>query len=80
MNCQFLEPVNLGSTTESWAFSKLECGLPTTTELIVNPDYPERNFFIDKTFNYGDIAVLWFLTLFSVGLIASLIFNYFWKK
>ena len=80
MNCVFSEPVNLGSTTESWAFSKLECGNSSTTELIVNPDFPERSFFVEKTFSYGDAVIVFFLTLFLIFLIASAIFNFFWKK
>lgn len=84
MNCQFLEPVNLGTEElPDWEFSQIECENATTTEtheLIVNSEYPEREFFIDKTLSYGDILIIWFLTFFSIGLIASIIFNYFWKK
>lgn len=84
MNCQFLEPVNLG-TEESpdWEFSIVECEEATSTEtykLIVNSEYPERQFFIDKSFSYGDILVVWFLTIFLIFLITQTIFNFFWRR
>jgi hypothetical protein len=79
MVCEFSEPMNLGSTTESWAFSKLECDNPSTTELIINSDYPEREFFVEKTLSYGDALIIFLLTLFLVGIIVKGIFNFFWK-
>ena len=80
MNCVFSEPINLSTTTESWAFSKMVCDNPTTTELIINPDFPERSFFVEKSFSYGDAVVVFFLTLFLIFGITAGVFNFFWKK
>ena len=92
MNCQFSEPVNLEIPPKyDWEFSKIEClelepaGTPPTTteeiyDLVINPDFPERNFFVEKTFSYGDALIVFFLTLFFVFFVAKGVFNFFWKK
>jgi hypothetical protein len=52
----------------------------STTELIINPDYPEREFYVEKTISYGDALIIFFLTLFLIIVIAKGIFNFFWRK
>jgi hypothetical protein len=37
-------------------------------------------FYIEKTFSYGDAVVVFFLTLFLIFGIAIGVFNFFWKK
>lgn len=83
MICEFSEPVNLETDPElpaDWEFSKIECETPETYELIQNETYPERQFFVQKTFTYGEALIIWFLTLFFIYLITKSIFNFFWKK
>ncbi|GAH97061.1 unnamed protein product [marine sediment metagenome] len=94
MNCEFLEPVywnkdlqefvpvvagsvlDLKDTT--WNFTKMVCDEGLTLELIQGPD--DREFFVQKTLTYGEAIIIWFLTLFLVGLTAKIIFDFFWKK
>lgn len=79
MDCQFLEPVELD--TGEWEYSKMSC---TTTgehfEQVINADFPSRNFYIDKSFSYGDAIIIWFLTIAMIFVITKTIFNFFWKK
>lgn len=37
-------------------------------------------FYLDKTINYGDILIVWFLTIFGIFLIFKSAYNFFWKK
>lgn len=89
MTCQFSEPLQVSNggslqtptdKNANFQFSKLVCDNPTTTELITNLDYPEREFFVEKTLTYGDVLIIWFLTLFFIALISKFIFDFFWKK
>ena len=78
ITCGFLVPVDLdplGGT--DYEFSKMTCS--STKELITNSD-TGAEFYIDKTITYGDALLFWFLTIFSIGLIASIIFKFFWRK
>jgi hypothetical protein len=77
MNCEFSDPVNLG--TDSWAYSSMECVLSESEIPIELVSSGDGEFYIDKTLNYGDIITITFLSLF-LGLIilktvSSLVFK-----
>lgn len=94
MECEFLEPIywnkelqefvpvvggnalDLKDTT--WNFTKMICDEGLTLELVQGTD--DREFFVQKTLTYGEAIIIWFLTLFLVGLTAKIIFDFFWKK
>jgi maltodextrin utilization protein YvdJ len=96
MKCIFSEPVVViksgevislvypTGTNQNFQFSKMECEEATTTsdiyELVENQNYQERKFFVEKTFSYGDALIVFFLTLFLIGIVAKGIFNFFWEK
>jgi hypothetical protein len=93
LNCEFSKPFYWDNTNnvfrplegnpihyiqgQNWAYSGITCS--STKELIQNPD-TGAEFYIDKTITYGDALLFWFLTIFSVALIASIIFKFFWRK
>ena len=85
-NCEFNSPINLGSGKQpDYEYSKMTCNLSCqgndeTIELIQNPVYPDRAFFVNKTLTYGDALVLWFITIFLITMIVGIVFNFFWKK
>lgn len=77
-NCQFYDPVNLGSPpTEKpdYEFSKMICS-GTSTELgtstfdktieLIQNDQTGSEFYISKVFNYGDLMITFFLMLLIV--------------
>jgi hypothetical protein len=91
MKCIFSEPVISikngevisfvypTATNQNFEFSKMECE-SDIYELVENQNYQERKFFVEKTFSYGDALIVFFLTLFLIGIVAKGIFNFFWEK
>jgi hypothetical protein len=91
-HCYFSEPVYyrresnallpvIGSNltrSEIWNFSEQVC-FSSTTELISNPTTGGK-FYLDKTLDYGQAIIIWFLTIFSFYLIFKTAYNFFWKK
>jgi len=80
--CVFSAPVDFqgnAPTTkqDAWNFKNFNCS--STKELITNTT-TGAEFYIDKTITYGDALMFWFLTIFSVGLIFSIIFKFFWRQ
>ena len=68
---------------QNWNYSKSVCSVignaSSSKELITNT-ITGAEFYIDKTITYGDALMFWFLTIFSVGLIFSIIFKFFWRQ
>lgn len=78
--CDFDEPVNLGTELlPDWEFSGFDCDLPETFEFILN-ETTEAQFYISRTFNYGDFFVVFFLMVFTLWKIVEIIWNKFIKK
>lgn len=84
MKCYFSNPVDLnlgnGTTTPDFEYSELNCTSTPIYELITNENYPDRQFYVQKTFTYGEAIVIWFLTLFAIFLISKTIYNFLWQK
>lgn len=79
MICDFTEAINLGTVElPDWEYSKISCE-PEINEIITSST-TEANFYIQKTINYGEVIIIWFLTLFTIVLICKIIFNFLWKK
>jgi len=78
LNCIFEIPLQ-EATTGDFEFSQMNCS-SSLFELTQNVASPTKEFYIQKTLNYGDILILWFLTLFSILIITKGIFGFFWKK
>lgn len=82
--CEFINPVNLGTEeAPGWVWENINCEEATTTEmyeLIENPEYPEREFFIEKTLSYGDSLIIFFLTICLIYVIGEKIVGFFWGK
>jgi hypothetical protein len=76
--CTFLEPVDLDvGGGMDFEFSKITCS--STKELISNAT-TGAEFYFDNTITIGDAILFWALSIFSVALIASIIFKFFWRK
>ncbi|GAI47166.1 unnamed protein product, partial [marine sediment metagenome] len=59
MRCILDTPLELNGDFE---FSEIECEtqeLQEIYELIQNPTYPERQFFVQKTLTYGEAIIIW---------------------
>lgn len=82
--CEFKDAVNLGTEENpDWNWSGLVCEKATTTEmweLIQHPENPEKEFYVQKSFSYGDLLLIFFLTLVLFFAIAGKITSYFWQK
>lgn len=83
-NCEFINPINLGNEENpDWNWENIICETASSTEmfeLIEHPEIEGRGFFLEKTFNYGDLFLIFFLTLVLTFWIAFKITDYFWKK
>jgi hypothetical protein len=79
MNCQFSNPVNLGTETNpDWEFSEMTCDEITTkpsTSTYFEIEHPTSsigNFRIDKSYSFGEITqilisgMIFFLLLFYI--------------
>lgn len=78
--CVFSSPVNLGTTElPDWEYSEMLCDDPNIYELIENAT-TEAEFYLEKTFSYGDFFVMFFLTIFVLLAIVKIIWNSFIKK
>lgn len=70
LECQLSEPTNLGSSTEDFEYSKLDCNLGGSFE--IQATNTTSTFFILREFTYADIieitllfaifgAIMWFI-------------------
>jgi len=79
-----LKPFNGGDSGSSWNWGTLNC---TSTDnsfskqftLIQNSE-TGAEFYLDKTLNYGEAMIIWFLVIFGFFMILKLTWNFFWKK
>lgn len=91
-NCEFSEPVywsipdqallpltNGFVSGRNWNFLKQNCSSTDVYTLIENKD-TGASFYVEKTLNYGEAMILWFLTMFSFYLIFKSAYHFFWKK
>lgn len=79
-SCEFSNPVNLGTEElPDWEYSEMLCDDPAVYELIVN-ETTEAEFYLEKTFSYGDFFLMFFLTIFVLFGIVKIIWNNFVKK
>jgi hypothetical protein len=77
--CSFAIPVNLGTEENpDWEYSELICVDPRY-ELVENAS-TGASFYIQKTWTYGDMVLMLFLTLFFVFTITKGVFGFFWHK
>lgn len=77
MNCDFSIPVNLGTGEKpDFEYSKMICDNPDVFELIGN-ETTGAEFYLDKSFSYGDWFLMFFVfVIFLVG-ITKLIWDFF---
>jgi len=75
--CDFDEPVNLGTELlPDWEYSSWDCSLPETFEYILNTE-TEAQFYLSRTFSYGDFFLVFFLMVFTLFGIGKIIFDKF---
>lgn len=80
--CEFSNPVNIGSSTEDFEYQKMTCFSTTTDgtkEEIVNAS-TGASFTIEKTFSYGEVFFIILAMILLSFFVAHGVFNYFWKK
>jgi hypothetical protein len=82
MDCQFNTPVNyLGlppMAEECWNFQYASCANDQFL-LIQNPTTGSE-YYLDKSFSYGDVLVVIFATIFLVLILTTAIFSFFFRK
>jgi hypothetical protein len=90
MDCEFSNPVDFqgnvpSSSTRSWNFKILTCSSTTSTlpvyiSEIISTSTPEKNFYLSKTIDLGQMLIIGFIILFLLfGAVLS-IKNLFFKK
>lgn len=89
-NCVFSLPVRLynGEDFDDYEYSKMTCVSTSTSDIfnasssasLIKNEVTGAEFYLDKTLNYGDAVIIWFLTIFSVYMIFKVVYNFFWKK
>lgn len=78
--CIFSEPVNLGTEeVPDFEYSEMLCDDPAIFELIEN-ETTEAEFYLDKSFSYGDFFLMFFLTMVILFGIVKVVWNKFVKK
>jgi len=66
INCEFLNPINLASSTEDFEFQNFICSTTTTTIPVEISD-GETFFHVYPTFSYAELVIIFFLiTLMSL--------------
>jgi len=79
MNCYLTDSVNLGTEEfPDWEYSEFYCE-PELFEYIKN-ETTEADFYLEKTFSYGDFFVLFFLMAFTLFKIVEVVWNKFVKR
>lgn len=76
-------PLVAGETgVDGWQYSKMTCYSTTTNDVftLIENSTTGAKFYLDKTLNYGDSMILWFLTIFSFIIIFKSAYHFFWKK
>jgi len=80
MNCQFSEPVNLGTeSVPDWEYSTFSCDNPDIYSLVENST-TGASFYVQQTLSYGDSLILWFLILFALACIVKVVFSFFYHQ
>lgn len=77
MNCIFSEPVDLGSG--DYEYSEIDCEVGDIYELMENAT-TGAEFYLEKTFSYGDFFVVFCLMIFVLFEIVKIIWKGFVKK
>jgi len=78
--CQFSIPVNLGTEElPDFEYSEFLCDDPELYEYIENQT-TEADFYLEKTFSYGDFFVVFFLMVFTLWKIVEIIWDKFIKR
>lgn len=69
-----------GNGTQYWEFGEMTCSTTIkTTELIENAS-TGAEFYLDKSINYGDSLIIFFLLLFAVFGIIKMLSDWFIPK
>lgn len=77
--CIFSDPVDLGGAKEDWEYSKITCDYGGLYEHLENQT-TTADFYLEKTFSYGDFFLMGFITLFVLVEIVKIIWQNFVKK
>jgi len=89
ITCIFSEPLmiidDFGTLGEAkkekpFQFSKMICTGGSVNETLEIIQGENQQFYLQKTFSYGDFFVIFFLTLFTLLFFFSFIFNFIFKK
>ena len=78
MNCQFTNPINIGVESEDWEYSEMACDFETLQ--VIENTTPDREFYLSKTINYGDVLVIFFLSIFLIFMIVKTLWNFIFSK
>ena len=82
MNCEFSIPLNYLGTEpvegEPFSFSEMTCEFETLQHF-ENLE-TESEFYINKTINYSDIIIIFFLIFFFLISISKIIWNFVWNN
>lgn len=82
IQCEFSDPVNIGSSTEDFEYQKMTCFTTTTDTLTEKFENASTGaiFNLQKTFTYGDVFFILLALILLAYFVAHGVFIYFWKK
>ena len=75
-----LLPFNDGDSGTAWNYKSWNCTSTDNQFTLIQNSETGAEFYVDKTLNYGEAMILWFLTIFLIVLIFEKAYNFFWKK
>jgi len=79
LNCQFLNPVNIGTEVKAdWEYSEISCDFETLK--LIKSDITDSEFFLTKTINYGDFLIIFFLSILLIFTIIKTLWNFIFSK
>jgi hypothetical protein len=80
MNCNFSEPINLGTeATPDWEFSQITCE-DNSTSTISLIETPNGNFWLNKSWTFGELFISFLLVGFLFFWISKSIWGFFYPQ
>lgn len=73
-------PFDTEAGTQYWNFGSMRCSTTDSKIALIENAETGAEFYVEKTLNYGEAMIIWFLTIFLIAMIFKTAYNFFWKK
>ena len=78
--CPDIVKINGGSQNEWSSSIVFVAGELKDSKVLIQNTTTSAEFYLDKSLNYGEAIIIWFLTIFTFYIIFRTAYNFFWKK